>query len=84
MARDGNWARVKEIVGWLIYTLWGNLALYSKQQLEIFYLLKIPTTQRRISVKKLERLIGKLGYMHLSVPGSIGHFYAMQVALSRA
>ena len=44
----------------------------------------IPTTQFHISVKKLKRLIRKLCSMHLAVPGTIGHFYAMQGALTCA
>ena len=37
-----------------------------------------------MAVKLLERLIGKLWYMHLVVLGAIGHFYALQVALTSA
>ena len=43
-----------------------------------------PPTCRRMAVKLLERLIGKLWYMHLVVLGAIGHFYALQVALTSA
>ena len=83
MDGDRDWAKVKEILVWVINTHRGNLVLYSKQQLEILSLLAIPTTQHHISVKNMERLISKLCYIHLAVLGAIGHFYAMQVAITR-
>ena len=63
---------VKEILGWVINIQRGNLSLYSKQRLELLSLLEIPTTQHRISVKKLERLISKLCSMQLALTG--GHW----------
>ena len=54
----------------MINTHRGNLSLSFKQCLELISLLEIPDSQRLISLKKLERLIG------------IGHFYAVQVALN--
>ena len=41
----GNFERVKEIMGWVINTHWGTLALSSKQCILILSLLSIPTTQ---------------------------------------
>ena len=35
-----------------------------------------------MTVKLLERLVGKLRSIHLVVPGAIGNFYAMQVAFT--
>ena len=48
LAGYGDWARVKEILGWLINTHRGTLSLSSKQRLNILSLLEIPTTQRHI------------------------------------
>ena len=67
----------------MIDTHQGTLALSYKQCLELIYLLEIPNSQRRMSVKNLERLIDKLSSMQLAVHGAIRHFYAMQVALTR-
>ena len=50
---DGNWARVKEILFWVIDTHWGTLSMFSKLGLELLYLLEIPTTHRHILFKKL-------------------------------
>ena len=43
-----------------------------------------PPSQRRISTKKLDHLIGKLCSMHLAVPGTVGHFYNLQQSLTAA
>ena len=80
----GDWATIKEILGWVIETHLGNLTLYSKLHIELSYLMEIPNIQVCISVNKMKRLIGKLRSMHLDVPGDIGHFYAMQVSLTRS
>ena len=37
-----------------------------------------------MSTKKLERPIGKLRSMHLAIPGAMGHFYHLQMALTAA
>ena len=51
---------------------------------ELGTLLEIRPSQRRISTKNLERLIGKLRSMHLAVPGAVGHFYNLQQSLTAA
>ena len=81
---DSNWARVKEILGWVIYTHRGTLDLSSTLRLDIFSLLAIPTTQQQISANNLECLISKLRSMRLAVLGGIGRFYAMQFTLTHA
>ena len=47
-------------------------------------MLTISPSQRRIPVSKLRSLIGKLRSMHLAVPGTIGHFFFIQEALTKA
>ena len=81
---DGDWAHIKEILGWLINMQDGNLRLPPKRLAEFRILLAIPPSQRRMSTKKLERLIGKLRSMHLAIPGAVGHFYHFQIALTAA
>ena len=77
LERDREWETIKEILGLVINTHRGNLALSSKRRLELISLLEIPNSQRRISVKKLEKLIGKLRSTHLTKPGAISQFYAI-------
>ena len=83
LAWNGDWVMLKEIPGWIIGTHWVTLALSSKLQLQLLSLLAIPINQRHVSVMKLLCIIGKLRYMQLAVTGGIGHFYAMQVTLTR-
>ena len=60
------------------------MCLPPKQLAELKILLAIPPSQRRMSTKKLERLIGKLLSMHLVIPGAAGNFYHLQIALTAA
>ena len=82
LARDGDWAKIKEVLGWVTNTHWGTLELSSKQRLELISLLDITNSQRRISTKYMERIIGKIRCMYLTVPGAIGHFCAIQITLT--
>ena len=81
---DGDWETTKEVLGWVLNTTTGTLSLSPKRTAELLALLDIPPTQRRMSVKKLERLIGKLRSMHLAVPGAVAQLYHIQGALTAA
>ena len=81
---DGDWKTTKEILGWIVNTDEGTLIISPKRKEELGTLLDIPPLQRRMSTKKLERLIGKLRSMHLAVPGTVGHFYNLQQSLTAA
>ena len=83
-AGDGNWQTSKEILGWIIDSNTGTISLSEKRIQDLDMLLRIPASQHRMSRKKLERLIGKLRSMHLAIPGAIGHFYHIQMALTKA
>ena len=81
---DGDWSASEEILGWIINTSTGTISLSPKRITDLNQLLDPPSSQRRMSRKKLERLIGKLRSMHLAIPGAIGHFYHIQMALTKA
>ena len=81
---DGNWAQIKEILRGIINTKDGTLSLSPKRFKDLITILFIPPTQRRMSIKKLEQIIGKLHSMHLAIPGAIGYFYHIQMALTKA
>ena len=83
-AGDGDWSVIKEILGWIINSADGIISLSLKRIEDLDMLLNIPSKQHRMSRKKLERLIGKLRSMHLAIPGAIGHFYHIQMALTKA
>ena len=50
---------------------------------ELLTLVDIPATQRRMGRKDLERLVGKLRYMNLSVPGAVAHLFHIQHVLNQ-
>ena len=81
---DGDWKTTKEILGWMVNTEDGTLQLSPKRKAELKTLINVPPTQRQMSTKKLERLIGKLRLMHLAIPGAVGHFYNLQRSLTAA
>ena len=82
LARNWGWKTTKEILVWVVDTNKVTLWLSMKHKTELLYLHSTPPSRRRMAVKSLERLVGKLRSMHLEVPGAIGHFYAMKVALT--
>ena len=51
---------------------------------ELFNLLAIPTTQRKMGRKDLEHLVEKLRSIHLAVPGAVAHIYHIQHVLTQA
>ena len=77
-----EWKTTKEILGWVDDKNKVALWMSTKHKIELLYLPNIPHTLRRMAVKLLEHLMGKLWDMHLEVACTIGHFYAMQVALT--
>ena len=83
-AGDGDWSVSKEILGWIINSAAGTISLLPKCIADLTTLLDPPHAQHRMSRKKLERLIGKLHSVHLVIPGAIGYFYHIQMALTKA
>ena len=81
---DGECAQVKEIFGWIIRNQDGTLRLPPKRLTELKILLAIHPYLRRMSNQKMEHLIEKLHIIHLAIPGAMGHFYHLQMALTFA
>ena len=71
LAGEGDWECVKEVLGWIIYTEAGTVALPERKLQELRDLLEIPTTQWRMVKDNLERSVGKLLCMHLAVTGRL-------------
>ena len=83
MAGEGDWTCKKEVLGWLINTEAGTVALPEQKHLEFLQLLTILATQRRMVRKELESLVGKLCSMYLAVPRAVAHLYHIQRALTQ-
>ena len=50
---------------------------------KLLTLVDIPAIQRRMGQKDLERLVEKLCYMHLAVPGAVAHLFHIYRALNQ-
>ena len=74
----------KYILGCTIDTYRGTIFLPEKWLSKSSALLNILSSQWLLSVDNLRRLIGKLRYMHMTVPGARGRFYHLQLTLPRA
>ena len=80
----GYWECVKEILSCIINTKAGAVALPDCKLQEIWALLDIPISQRRMGRNDMERLVGKLPYMHLAVLGAVAHLYHIYCELAQA
>ena len=78
MAGESNWTHIKDVLGRTIDTEAGIVALIERKIQELWTLVDILATQRRMGQKYLERLVGKLLSMHLKVPGELAHLYHIQ------
>ena len=66
------------VLGWMVDTEAGTVALPERNLWDLFELLTIVTTQHCIGQKELERLVGKLRPMLLAVPRAVAHIYHIQ------
>ena len=82
LAGEGDWACVKEVLGWTLYTEVGMPPLLGRKLWELITLVDISVTQYRMGRKDLERLVGNLCSMHLAVPGEVAHLFYIQCALN--
>ena len=81
---DGSWATRKGMLGWVVDTIRQTLELppHRKEALaKIFGELK---TAKRISAKRWHQILGKLRFVSIAIPGSVGTFSALQLALNRS
>jgi hypothetical protein len=79
---DAYWATRKLILGWIIDTVTMTLELPIHRQERLQAILAgVPTTQKRISVKKWQQILGEFRSMAIAIPGSRGLFSLLQEAL---
>ena len=81
---DGSWATRKGMLGWVVDTVRQTLELppHRKEALaKIFGELK---AAKRISAKRWSKILGKLRFVSIAIPGSSGTFSALQLALNRS
>ena len=79
---DACWATRKVILGWIIDTLKMTIELPQHRVERLTEILdSIPRTQKRVSVKKWQQVLGELRSMSVAIPGSRGLFSLLQEAL---
>jgi hypothetical protein len=79
---DATWSTVKMILGWILNTLDKTISLPAHRLLRLRDILSsISTTQRRVSLKKWQQVLGELRSMALAIPAAIGLFSVLQDAL---
>ena len=74
---------MEEVLGSMINTEAGTVALPEWKLQELNQLLAIPATQRCIGRKDMERLKGKICSIKLALPGAVAYLYHVQRTLKQ-
>ena len=75
---------MKEVLGWIINTVDMTLHLPPRRVERLGEILaSLPPTQKRTSLKKWHKVLGKLRSMSLAIPGARHMFSHMQQAISK-
>jgi hypothetical protein len=79
---DGSWETRKLVLGWILDTIAMTIELPEHRRLRLRILLdSIWPSQKRISVRKWQQILGELRSMAIAIPGSTGLFSWMQETL---
>ena len=81
---DGSWATRKTILGWELDTLRQTIELPAHRKLELASIFADLATAKRVSHKRWQRILGKLRFVSVAIPGSAGLFSALQMALNQS
>ena len=83
LAGEGDWNCVKKSLGWTVDREAGTVSLPERKLLELLTLMDFPATQLHMDRKGIERLLGKLHSIHLTVPGAVAHLYQNRRDMSK-
>jgi hypothetical protein len=79
---DACWTTRKVVLGWVIDTLKMTIELPQHRAERLAEILaSIPRSQKRVTVKKWQQVIGELRSMSIAIPGSRGLFSLLHEAL---
>lgn len=79
---DGLWETRKLVLGWILDTVAMTIELPAHRRDRLRQLLAaIPPTQRRLSVRTWQQILGELRSMAIAIPGSKGLFSLLQETL---
>ena len=80
---DCSWHTIKIVLGWVIDTVALTIQLPQHRVERLATILaSIPSTQKRIGIKKWHKVLGELRSMSIALPGARHLFSHMQLALS--
>ena len=81
---DGSWETRKHLLGWIVDALCQTLELSPRRKLELTKIFASLCEAKRVSHKRWERLLGKLRWLAVAIPGSQGLLGALQLALNKS
>ena len=81
---DGSWATRKGMLGWVVDTLCQTLELPPHRKEALAKIFGELQAAKRISAKRWHKILGKLRFVSIAIPGSAGTFSALQLALNRS
>ena len=81
---DGSWATRKLILGWIIDTLRQTIELPAHRKETLAQIFRDLSQTRRVSRKSWQKILGKLRFVSVAIPGSASLFSALQLALNRS
>jgi hypothetical protein len=81
---DCSWHTIKLVLGWVIDTVALTIQLPQHRVERLATILaSIPSSQKRIGIKKWHKILGELRSMAIALPGARHLFSHMQLALSK-
>ena len=80
---EGYWTCVKELIEWTVDMEEGTVAHPDIKHQDFLELFNLPALQHHMVCKDLEKIIGKLHYIHLVVPGAVARIYHLQRTLTQ-
>ena len=81
---DSSWSTRKVILGWLLDTIRQTIELPAHRKQEIARLFHDLASRTRVTEKHWHKILGKLRFISVAIPGSAGLFSALQLALQRS
>jgi hypothetical protein len=78
---EGDWSTTKEILGWTVNGETFTIKLPDKKCIEIIKMIKKMLHRKNSSLKKYQKLAGKLQHASFGIPGGSGLFSPIQVAM---
>ena len=80
---EGSWNTRKVILGWIANTVRQTIELPAHRKQALATIFQELQEAKRVSYKKWQRILGKLRFVSVAIPGSAGMFSALQLALNR-